>query len=375
MIIKHIHLFLLLSSISFVLSGCWGSRGISDQLYIEALGVDYKDGKYIVYTESAVFSSIAKQEGGGSQPSESPVLVGKEEADSVTMAFRKLEKASQYPLYYGHIQVILLSDRVINQKLEEVISDLGHDPLIRHTSWVFGTSEDLSEVLKSKSLFSQAPTYKVLFHPDIMLKRNHAGNPLNMQMLLRGGNEPFGSILIPNVIITEGEWQEDEKKPPTPHLNGGFIVSKMKSKGFMSYEDLRGLQWLTEEQKENKLEIPQQKTVVELLVKGYKISLHQPIKDGLHYTVQLKAKAFIDESVDEPSLTSLKKKIKQEIKNDVQRTFENGIKAGADLYNLTESTYRKSPALAKKYKLKENSLADVKIDVKIVNAGSQKYKE
>ncbi|MGM0921355.1 MAG: Ger(x)C family spore germination protein [Bacillota bacterium] len=375
MITKHIKLFLLLSSISIVLSGCWGSRGISDQLYIEALGVDYKDGKYIVYTESAVFSSIAKQEGGGSQPSESPVLVGKEEADSLTMAFRKLEKASQYPLYYGHIQVILLSERVINQKLEEVISHIGHDPLIRYTSWVFGTSEDLSEVLKTKSLFNQAPTYKVMFHPDIMLSRNHAVNPLNMQMLMRGGNEPYGSILIPNVFISEGKWQEDEKKPPTPQINGGFIVSKMKSKGFMSYEDLHGLQWLTEEQKENKLEIPHEKTVVELLVKGYKITLHQPVKDGLHYTVKLNTKAFIDESVDEPSLTSLKKKIKQEIKNDVQRTYENGIKLDADLYNLTASTYRSSPELTKKYKLREDSLSEIQIEVVIVNAGSQKYKE
>ncbi|MDR0139530.1 Ger(x)C family spore germination protein [Metabacillus idriensis] len=374
MITKQVKLFMLLSSICLVLSGCWGSRGISDQLYIEALGVDYKDGKYIVYTESAIFSSIAKQEGGGSQPSESPVLVGKEEAESLTMAFRKLEKASQFPLYYGHIQVILLSERVINQKLEEVISHIGHDPLIRFTSWVFGTSEELSEVLKTKSLFNQAPTYKVLFHPDIMLSRNHAVNPLNMQMLLRGGNEPYGSILIPNVSITEGQWHEDEKKPPTPHVNGGFIVSKMKSKGFMPYEDLHGLQWLTEQQKENKLEITHEETVVELLVKGYKITLHEPVKDGLHYTVQLKTKAFIDESADEPSLASLKKKIQQEIKNDVQRTFENGLKLDADLYNLTESTYRKSPSLVKKYKLQEDSLSDIQVEVVIVNAGSQKYK-
>ncbi|MCM3596146.1 Ger(x)C family spore germination protein [Metabacillus idriensis] len=375
MITRELKLIILLPSICLMLSGCWGSRGISDQLYIEALGVDYKDGKYIVYTESAIFSSIAKQEGGGgSQPSESPVLVGKEDAESLTMAFRKLEKASQYPLYYGHIQVILLSERVINQKLKEVISHIGHDPLIRYTSWVFGTSEDLSAVLKTKSLFNQAPTYKVLYHPDIMLSRNHAVNPLNMQMLLRGGNEPYGSILIPNVAITEGEWQEDEKKPSTPHVNGGFIVSKMKSKGFMPYEDLHGLQWLTEQQKENKLEITHEETVVELLVKGYKITLQEPVKDGLHYTVQLKTKAYIDESADEPSLSTLKKKIKQEIKNDVQRTFENGLEMDADLYNLTESTYRKSPSLLKKYKLQGDSLSDIQVEVVIVNAGSQKYK-
>ncbi|MGG4491111.1 GerAB/ArcD/ProY family transporter [Metabacillus idriensis] len=80
------------------------------------------------------------------------------------------------------------------------------------------------------------------------------------------------------------------------------------------------------------------KTGEELSVKGCKITLHEPVKDGLHYTVQLKTKAFIDERADEPSLTRLKKKIQQEIKNDVQRTFENGLKLDSNLYNPTEST-------------------------------------
>ncbi|MBH0154790.1 Ger(x)C family spore germination protein [Fictibacillus sp. 5RED26] len=362
--------FLLLT-----LTGCWGSRGINEQLYIEALGVDYKDGKYIVYTESAVFSSIAKQEGGGAQAADSPVLVGKEEGDTLTMAFRKLEKSSQFPLYYGHVQVILFSDRVIKEKLSEVISHIGHDPLIRFTAWIFGTSEDISDVLKAKSLFKQAPTYKVLFHPDTMLIRNHSVNALSMQVLLRNGNEPFGSTIIPNVKLVKGKWLEDNDKPVLPTLNGGYVLKDMKFKGKLDYEQLRGQEWLTKEEKKNKLEVPLGDTVVQLEVNGYKIHLKEPVRRELKYTIEVKAKATIDENLDIVPRKELEKKIIQKMKKDIKQTYLNGLSIDSDIYNLTRSTYRKSPSLVKKYALQNDSLDSVKVKVQIVHAGSQKYKD
>ncbi|MFG6496570.1 Ger(x)C family spore germination C-terminal domain-containing protein [Fictibacillus sp. UD] len=270
--------------------------------------MDYKDGKYIVYTESAIFSSIAKQEGGGAQTADSPVLVGREEGDTLTMAFRKLEKSSQYPLYYGHVQVILFSERVINEKLKDVISHLGHDPLIRFTSWVYGTSEEIHDVLKAKSFFKQAPTYKVLFHPENMLNRNHSVNPLSMQMLLRDGSEPFGSAIIPNVKLVKGKWREDKDKPMLPTINGGYVLNRMNFKGKLNHKELYGLEWLTPQEKENKLEVALGGTVVEIEVKRYKIRLKEPVQNELKYTVEVKAKATIDENLDIVPRKALEKK-------------------------------------------------------------------
>ncbi|KZE67144.1 hypothetical protein AWM68_04615 [Fictibacillus phosphorivorans] len=370
-----IKILFMLSILCLLCTGCWGSRGINEQLYIEALGVDYKDGKYIVYTESAIFSSIAKQEGGGAQASESPVLVGREEGDTLTMAFRKLEKSSQFPLYYGHVQVILLSERVIKEKLSDVISHIGHDPLIRFTSWIFGTSEDITDVLKAKSLFKQAPTYKVLFHPDAMLQRNHSVNPLTMQVLLRNGNEPFGSTIIPNVKLVKGKWREDNDKPVLPTINGGYVLGDMKFKGKFNDEQLLGLEWLTNERKKNKLEVALGDTVVQLEMNGYKIRLKKPVQNVLKYTVEVKAKATIDENLRVVPRKELETRIVQKMKQDIRKTYLNGLSIDSDLYNLTRSTYRRSPSLVKKYALQENSLESIKVDVQIIHAGTQKYKK
>jgi spore germination protein KC len=375
MTMKNKKILIVLSIMTLLLTGCWGATGIGDQLYIEGLGIDYKDGKFIVYTESAVFSSIAKQEGGGGQSGEQPVLVGKEEGSSITMAFRKLEKTSQYPLYYGHVQFILLSERVIKEKLNVVISHLGHDPLIRQTSWIFGTSEELDDVLITKAPFKQAPLYKVMFHPENMLVRNHSVNPISMQMLFRDGNEPFGSTIIPNIKMTKGKWNEDKDSPQFPNVSGGFVVQKMKPKGKLTHTELLGLEWVTKRKKENKMEIPLGNTVVELEVKGYKVRLKKPVKNELKYTLEVKAKATIDENLNVDPKRELEKQLAEKIKKDIKETYAHGLSIDSDLYNLTRSTYRRSPSLVKKYALQSDSLDSVKVSVQIVHSGSQKYKK
>ncbi|QNG61706.1 hypothetical protein H4O14_09690 [Bacillus sp. PAMC26568] len=88
--------------------------------------------------------------------------------------------------------------------------------------------------------------------------------------------------------------------------------------------------------------------------------------------MNVKAKATIDESVKVVSLDTLKKEIKKKIKDDIRKTYENGMKIDADLYNLTASTYRSSPVLAKKYSLQSDLLSDIKIEVGIVHARSKK---
>ncbi|MFK9116608.1 hypothetical protein ACJEBK_06925 [Peribacillus frigoritolerans] len=50
-----LHLFLFLS-------GCWDEKTIQDFHYITAIGIDFKDGEYIVYTQLVDFAAVAKTE-------------------------------------------------------------------------------------------------------------------------------------------------------------------------------------------------------------------------------------------------------------------------------------------------------------------------
>ena len=55
-------ILMLLSMLSLLLSGCWDNKEVQDINYITALGIDYKDNKYIIYVQMLDFATIAKQE-------------------------------------------------------------------------------------------------------------------------------------------------------------------------------------------------------------------------------------------------------------------------------------------------------------------------
>ena len=61
-------ILMLLSMLSLLLSGCWDNKEVQDINYITALGIDYKDNKYIIYVQMLDFATIAKQE--SSKPTE-----------------------------------------------------------------------------------------------------------------------------------------------------------------------------------------------------------------------------------------------------------------------------------------------------------------
>lgn len=44
-------------------TGCWGMKEIQAQTYGSALGIDYKEGEFILYFQALNFADIAKQEG------------------------------------------------------------------------------------------------------------------------------------------------------------------------------------------------------------------------------------------------------------------------------------------------------------------------
>lgn len=49
------------------LTGCWDQRELHHVLYINSLGIDFKDNNYIIRPQFINFSNIAKQEGGSTR--------------------------------------------------------------------------------------------------------------------------------------------------------------------------------------------------------------------------------------------------------------------------------------------------------------------
>ncbi|HDR3874565.1 TPA: Ger(x)C family spore germination protein, partial [Bacillus anthracis] len=66
-------LFLLM--FLFLLTGCWDRRELEHVLFINTLGIDFKDNHYIIYPQFINFTNMAKQEGPANR-NYSPAYIG-----------------------------------------------------------------------------------------------------------------------------------------------------------------------------------------------------------------------------------------------------------------------------------------------------------
>ena len=83
----------------FAASGCWDNKEVQDINYITALGIDYKDNKYIIYVQMLDFATIAEAK----KPNrKAPIWVGRGTGTTLTEALIDLYTSSQRRVSWGH---------------------------------------------------------------------------------------------------------------------------------------------------------------------------------------------------------------------------------------------------------------------------------
>lgn len=63
--------------VCMTITGCWSATEVQNASYAKAIGIDYKDNKFIIYVQLLDFSNIAKSEAGGKANEKAIVWVGK----------------------------------------------------------------------------------------------------------------------------------------------------------------------------------------------------------------------------------------------------------------------------------------------------------
>ncbi len=77
-----------------LLTGCWDMKEAQNINFITALGVDYADGRFIIYAQLLDFAEIAKHEG-AVETGNGKVWIGKGEGKTIDEALISLYPASQ----------------------------------------------------------------------------------------------------------------------------------------------------------------------------------------------------------------------------------------------------------------------------------------
>lgn len=151
-----------------LLAGCWDRRELEDRANVSAVAIDTtKDGKMEVSLQIPIPSQIVGgggggggggEQGGGKGPS-GPFMLLSEVGDTYTDALSKITNASNAPIFFGNMQVLLIGEDQAKKGIGTILDVLRRTSDIRRQLYpVVIKGKKAKEALNIKVSAEQIPT-------------------------------------------------------------------------------------------------------------------------------------------------------------------------------------------------------------------------
>lgn len=373
--------FTLVLTLSLMLTGCWDIREIQDINYLSAIGVDYRDGQYIIYAQMLDFSSVAKQEG-GSASQEIPVWVGKGSGKNMADALLQIYTTNQQQLSWGQVTALVLTESVLNaERMEQVFDITNRSEEIRYTKWIYGTRGNLEDLFTTTPFFKLSPLHSLLHEPLESYKQLSFIRPMQFNDFIIRYREKAASVVLPTISISSANWSEDMRQHPILEIDGAFLLKNKQYKGWKQRNDLLGIRWLADRNSQAPVVVgPHDHPVGSVMMQHPRSTIELlPTKDGISYRIKLKVHGMVQSIYKEVSDAELQKLAEDSLREEILSTFHTTVAMGVDPYQLSLMLYQRNPKLWKNLSkngtaVNDESLekANIEVDVDLRYWGQRK---
>ncbi|WP_178023737.1 Ger(x)C family spore germination protein [uncultured Paenibacillus sp.] len=369
-------------AIILLLTGCWDLKEAQHINFVTALGVDYMEGRYIIYAQLLDFADIAKQEG-KVETGSGNVWIGKGEGKTIDEALSSLYPASQQQTLWTHVRAIVFSKALLDNRLPESVNGLIQTRDLRYTPWVFGTDKEIPDIFSSISLLNESVLNSELLDPEEIFRQYSFIQPIRVINLMDGVKEPAVTKMLPLISWTDEVWKAEGKPAPQVRLVGAYAIAQGKNRGLIDSSMLQGARYVAFKKmiKYPVSMIMEDGSPVTLII----IHSDPDIRIGAgsdHIPVHLRVhiKAYISESGKAGGVTAanIKALAEKKIVQDIRRSFTAAKAKQIDLYNLEEKLYRYDQARWKQLRSRGKPLISlmeldkVTSEVTIVHSSSYK---
>lgn len=323
-----------------ILSGCWDDNQPERMLYINGIGVDYKDGQYEVYAQIITFGNIAKSD---QPPGDEPQAeVGHAKGATMDEAIYEMYHSVDQKVYWGHFSYIVISEEVMKkEKLNPIIDSFIRYRDTRYQIWVYTTKDPVQELLLVRPVINRAITLSKLGDPENSFQQESFIQPLNIRQLIIRLNEPSHEALIP-LIAVEENWRSNTERIKAPVLAGVGGVTDKGFKGFLEKNDVRGIQWMSNEMERGEVTFEANGgDFLTIIVDHLKVKIEPSVIAGqVKVDVEVKLDATVYLVEGNPTIFEIEEGIKKEIKKEIMDTYLAAMEKGIDVYRFSEKLYR-----------------------------------
>lgn len=344
---KRIKFLLLLLPL---LSGCYNYRELNELGITTAVSIDYKDNNFYVIAE--VINPIKQQD--ASSSNNSPFVNYNSSSSSLQDAFRKVVLESPRQLYAAQLEIIVLSEEVVNNHLEEVLEYFARDPEARtEIKIIVAKTEDSTKAITLQTLLTSLSSSNIINSLDLQSKVLGMAYPVTLNELLNMYIDPYLEVVLPSMTLYGNYEIGDEKENITTSspkaivkIDGSTITKDNKILGYLDLEESKILNLINGKLKETIIKMNYYDGYIIFEPNRIKVSRELDIKNniikinisGYSKTKEIQSNINLK---DPKEVEKLNKALNMELEKKITDTF-NSIreKYGTDVFGFQELYYR-----------------------------------
>ena len=333
-----------------LLSGCYNYRELNELGITTAVSIDYKDNNFYVIAE--VINPIKQQD--ASSSNNSPFVNYNSSSSSLQDAFRKVVLESPRQLYAAQLEIIVLSEEVVNNHLEEVLEYFARDPESRtEIKIIVAKTEDSTKAITLQTLLTSLSSSNIIKSLDLQSKVLGMAYPVTLNELLNMYIDPYLEVVLPSMTLYGNYEIGDEKENITTSspkaivkIDGSTITKDNKILGYLDLEESKILNLINGKLKETIIKMNYYDGYIIFEPNRIKVSRELDIKNniikinisGYSKTKEIQSNINVK---DPKEVEKLNKALNMELEKKITDTF-NSIreKYGTDVFGFQELYYR-----------------------------------
>lgn len=333
-----------------LLSGCYNYRELNELGITTAVSIDYKDNNFYVIAE--VINPIKQQD--ASSSNNSPFVNYNSSSSSLQDAFRKVVLESPRQLYAAQLEIIVLSEEVVNNHLEEVLEYFARDPESRtEIKIIVARTEDSTKAITLQTLLTSLSSSNIIKSLDLQSKVLGMDYPVTLNELLNMYIDPYLEVVLPSMTLYGNYEIGDEKENITTSspkaivkIDGSTITKDNKILGYLDLEESKILNLINGKLKETIIKMNYYDGYIIFEPNRIKVSRELDIKNNIikinisGYSKTKEIQSNIDLK-DPKEVKKLNKALNMELEKKITDTF-NSIreKYDTDVFGFQELYYR-----------------------------------
>ena len=320
-------IFIIIFTSLFLLTGCYDNIELDNLSIITGVGIDYLDDEFKLTYE---ILSDTKTEENTALLSHSVSGSGK----TISEAFTNTNYSVSKKAYFSHLKLLVLSEEIINNHLEDIVDYLIRDTQIRNEFKVVVAHKTTPEkILKNNDKFNPVVTEYILDLLDNEKYNNSMAIDINFQEILAKLVSQNTDLILNSLTISN----------ETIKLDKGFIFDNFKAISMISKKDTGLYNLLTKKVTNMHFENYYNDAVVSISIDESTSSI-KVTKDKINIDLNLEGKIIENNAnfnlKDVLSYQVLNADFSKIIEKDVYKFIKLLQKEKSDILGLSENYYK-----------------------------------